>query len=296
MTARLYGVLAVIFAAMLWGTTGTVQALLPEGREPAAVGALRLSFGALSLIALAAFSPESRAYALRLPWRGIIGAGIAIGLYNVVFFQAVSEAGVGIGTAIAIGSAPVLATIYEAVTTGQMPLSRRLLGIGVALAGVAVLGSLSDGTGSALGISLALVAGASYASYSLITSRIGNSAPSASIAAATFTMAAVLTAPVLLVAPLGWLSTPTAWAGLVFLGVAATGLSYALYTWGLARVAASTGVTLALAEPVTALFLATFILGERLTAPHLAAIVLILVGLLVVALTPAAVRSRGSPR
>ncbi|MEZ4645709.1 MAG: hypothetical protein R3E31_23765 [Chloroflexota bacterium] len=35
----------VLFAAMLWGTTGTAQALAPPTASPAAIGAVRLALG-----------------------------------------------------------------------------------------------------------------------------------------------------------------------------------------------------------------------------------------------------------
>ena len=45
--------------------------------------------------------------------------------------------------------------------------------------------------------------------------------------------------------PLGWLAAPGAALTIGALGLGATGFAYALYTWGLTRVAASTAVTLA---------------------------------------------------
>ena len=57
--------------------------------------------------------------------------------------------------------------------------------------------------------------------------------------------------------------------------------------WSLGRIAASTAVTLALIEPVTAWLLATFVVGEAVTAAKLAGAVLILAGLAIVSLVPA---------
>ena len=282
-THRTLGVAAVIAAAVLWGTTGTVQTLLPPLREPLAVGALRLIFGALALLVLALCDPASRRAWSRLPWRGVLFAGVSIGLYNLFFFWAVTKAGVGPGTAVAIGSAPIWATLYEVAVAGRRPGPVRLAGQAVSVLGVAIL-SLSGGgpAGSILGVGLALLAGASYASYSLATSAIGHRAPSTAIAAATFAVAAVFTAPILFMVPTSWIVGPMAWGALAFLGVAATGLSYALYTWGLTRVAASTAVTLALAEPVTAWLLATFAVGEPVTLQSALGVALILGGLAVV--------------
>lgn len=276
-------ILAIIAAAALWGTTGTLQAFLPEARDPLAVGALRLAVGALSLLALAAARTDSRNAFGALPKWKVLAAGAAIGLYNLVFFWAVSEAGVGIGTAIAIGSAPLWATAYEITTTGQTPKGARLLGQALSIGGVALLAMAGQAEASSLlGIGLAAMAGACYAAYSLATSAIGDRAPSTTIAAATFSTAAILTLPVLAFADLSWLVVPRSIAVLLGLGVAATGLAYAFYTWGLRTVAASTAVTLALAEPVTAWLLATFVVGEPLSAQKLVGALCVLAGLVVV--------------
>lgn len=282
---RWMGLGAVILAAMLWGTTGTVQALLPAGRDPLAVGALRLLFGAGALCILALMQPKNRLALRHLPLPGVLFAGVAIGSYNLLFFYAVALAGVGIGTAVAIGSAPIWATLWERFAQGRRPGPLRLMGQGMSVLGVGLLGYAGAGEGGALsGVILALLSGGCYAAYSLATSRMGGTLPSTVIAASTFTVAALVTAPVLFMVPLDWLAGPSAWTGLVFLGVGATALSYALYTWGLTRVTASTAVTLALAEPVTAWFLATIVVGEAVTPGGLTGVVMILTGLLVVTL------------
>lgn len=284
---RWLGILAVIGAAILWGTTGTVQAGMSVGRDPLAVGALRLIFGAGALILLALGSAASRRAVARLPWGGIICAGIAIGGYNLLFFQAVSGAGVGIGTAVAIGSAPIWATAFEIVIRGQWPGPLRAAAQGVSIGGVVLLGLTGDGPGGfSFGIFLALGAGGCYAAYSLMTSHIGRHAPATAIAAATFTVAALVTAPVLFVVPLDWLAGPLNWSALLFLGVGATGLAYALYTWGLTHVAPSTAVTLALTEPVTAWLLAALVIGEAVTPQGALGVVAILAGLVVVSSAP----------
>lgn len=281
------GIAAVIGAAVLWGTTGTVQTLLPEGREPVAVGALRLLFGAASLLLLAMAYPAARKALTRLPWPEVCFAGAAIAAYNLLFFLAVTHAGVGIGTAVAIGSAPLWATACEIVIARQWPGFQRAAGQVICLTGLAMLALATIGPASSpLGVGLALAAGACYAVYSLTTSRIGHRAPATAIAAATFCAAAVLASPALFLVPLHWASGPETWLALAFLGVGATGISYALYTWALGRVAASTAVTFALMEPVTAMVLATLVVGEPVSITSLGGVALILGGLALVAASP----------
>ena len=47
-----HGVLLVLIAAMLWGTTGTAQSFAPAGMSPLWVGALRLVMAGLFFVLL----------------------------------------------------------------------------------------------------------------------------------------------------------------------------------------------------------------------------------------------------
>ena len=286
---RTAAVALVLVAAVLWGSTGTLQALLPEGRAPLAVGALRMALGAATLLALALCHGPSRRALARRPGRGVVLAGVAIGAYNLFFFRAVLDAGVGIGTAVTIGSAPLWTSAAERILWGRRQGALRLTGQAVSVAGVALL-ALADGAGPApgRGLVLALAAGASYAAYSMLTARAGAGRPPLALAGTTFAVAALVTAPALALSPLGWLAAPGAWAPLLALGVGATGLAYLLYTAGLARLAPSTAVTLALAEPVTAWVLALVVVGERAGPAGAMGAVLVLAGLAIVTRAPAA--------
>lgn len=276
------GVAAIVLAAMLWGSTGTVQALLPPERVPVVVGALRTVVGALSLIALALIAPRARAGLSALPHGLTLAAGVAMAAYNLSFFAAVADIGVGIGTALAVGSAPLWASVFVFFVQRHAPSRQLLLGQAICIAGATLLVATdAGGTASPFGIAMALTAGASYAGYSLLVSMIGARLPSITVAAGTFTVAALVVVPVLIFsdARLGALATPRAIALIAALGLFSTGLAYVLYTWGLRSVTPSVAVTLALAEPLTAWILATFVIGEPLTALKVTGALVLLVGL-----------------
>ena len=285
---RIVGIAAVILAAVLWGAAGTAQALLPDGKQPLIVAAVRLAFGAGVLIYLAMLYPHSRQAFKTLPFRGVVFAGLAIGLYNVLFFLAVLETGVGVGTAIAIGSAPIWVTAYEIIVKRQFPDKLRIIGQTVSIVGACLLVIADRGgdTGSALGVILALFGGAAYATYSLATSQLSDRVPSSTLAAGTFSVAAIAVMPVFLFVPSAWLIGPDIWPALIFLGVFSTGAAYAFYTWGLTRIAASTAVTLSLVEPLTAWGLATFVVGEPLSTTKVVGALLLVVGLAIVTAFP----------
>ncbi|WP_411816795.1 DMT family transporter [Hyphococcus sp. DH-69] len=286
--ARSIGIIAVIAAAILWGTTGTIQTLLPEGKEPIIVGAMRIIIGALTLIMLAMLSAKTRNSFRLLPLRPILLAGLGIAVYNIAFFIGVLNSGVGIGTAITVGSAPIWVTLYEIVIKRQFPHLTRIIGQTISISGALLLVLAGGaGSGSVVGFGFAALAGAAYAAYSVITSQIGPRAPSVTTAAATFSIASLFVLPVFLFLPVAWMTGGTVWLPLLFLGVVSTGVSYVLYTWGLNHVTASTAVTLALAEPLTAWVLAIFVVGENVSAVQLFGAIMLMVGLAIVTAFPA---------
>jgi len=106
-------ILAVVLAAVLWGSTGTLQALLPEHKQPLVIGALRLYFAAIYLLVISViFGQKLFSSILRAPIL-IAVSGLFMMLYNMSFFAAVLKSGVGLGTAITIGSAPIWALLFE---------------------------------------------------------------------------------------------------------------------------------------------------------------------------------------
>jgi DME family drug/metabolite transporter len=269
----LAGSAAILAAAALWGSTGTVAHFAPAGASPSSVGAARIVTGGVLLV-LTVLRRDARqrrvgrpGTGLRIRWAKLGIGAVGIAGYQVCFFSGVSRAGVAIGTMVTIGSAPVFAGLISQLT-GVAGLSMRW-GIATtgAIAGCAVLlaGGRTAGV-SPTGAGLALLAGLCYAGYAVAAgSLIGAGSSERSVMAIMFGGAAVLLAPILAVGASGWLLT---WRGVVVvaeLGVLATAVAYLLYGYGLRSVQVPTAVTLGLAEPVVASLLAVVVLDERLT-------------------------------
>lgn len=87
------GVLALVATSVVWGTTGTAQALAGASADPPVVGAARLVFGAGLLIAVCVILRGTgglRAAFDRDRWRWTVAAGLATAVYQVAFFAAVA--------------------------------------------------------------------------------------------------------------------------------------------------------------------------------------------------------------
>jgi drug/metabolite transporter, DME family len=275
---------AVLLAAALFGTTGTAQALGPDGTTPLGVGAARLLVGGLALLAVLPLLGSRPAEAVAL-WRRptTLAAAACTALYQVTFFAGVQRAGVALGTLVTIGSGPVLAGLLARVLLGERPGRAWFGATALCVAGLALL-ILEGGTSDAdlLGVALALAAGLGYAAYTVLAKGlIAQGAGSAPVMAAAFGLGGLLLAPVLLTQPTAWLAAPGGLALALYLGLGTTTLAYVLFGRGLAVLAAGPVTTLVLAEPLVATVLGTTVLGERLALAGAAGAGLVLLGLVV---------------
>ena len=275
--------LHVLTAAVLFGTTGTAQALGPDA-DPLAVGAARIIVGAALLTVFAVASRRAR---LGAGGRGLVlVSGAFVAVYQASFFAAVAETGVAVGTVVALGSAPAFTGLFARVFTGERLERRWFAATGLACAGVALLtlGGGGGGDMSAPGIGLALAAGAGYAGYAVAGKRLmDQGATPEGLMAAVFGAGALLLTPVLLFVPLDGLATAEGAALALYLGAFPTAVAYVLFARGLKMIGPSETSTLTLAEPVTAMLLGLLLLGERPGPIPLVGAALVLAGLGVLA-------------
>ncbi len=275
---------AVLLAATLFGTTGTAQALGPDSTTPLGIGAARLAVGGLALLAFLPVVGASWREAVAL-WRtrsGVV-AGACTALYQVFFFAGVQRAGVAIGTLVALGSGPVLTGVLARMLLGERPGRAWLVATGLCLTGLAalVLGGSPSGTVDALGAVLALLAGLSYAAYTVLAKRQLDAGHRPTVVmAAAFGLGGVLSLPLLVTQPLEWMSEGGGLLLALYLGLITVTLGYLLFVQGLAALQAGPVTTLMLAEPVVATALGIVVLGERLTLLGAVGATLVLIGLL----------------
>lgn len=279
MSARLQ----VLAAAVLFGTTGTAQALGPVGSSPVTVGAVRIVVGGAALGCLALTAPRSIG---RLSPALVLLAGAAVALYQLTFFEAVHRAGVAVGAVVAIGSGPVVAGLLERVLGAPWPGRRWLVATALAVGGVAALalGRAGGASASAWGILLALASGTAYASYTVVAKHLlERGAAPVRVMGAAFGTAALMLLPVLLAGNTAWLYHTRGVELALYLALGPTVLAYVLFARGLRRLTAAETTTIVLAEPVTATLLAVAVLHQGLGIAGAAGIGLVLGGILVLA-------------
>jgi DME family drug/metabolite transporter len=282
-----HGLLLILFAAVLWGTTGTSQALAPSGAHPLTIGALRLAVGGGALLLLALARGEITRNCFRNPGISLLAA-LLVAAYQLAFFKAVAVTGVAVGTMVAIGSGPLFAGLFSLLFHADRPDRRWLIATTLAVAGLLVLFIPTSGSVTEVkttGVLLALTAGASYAGYAMAIKQLlpGNS--SDAVIAIVFTLGGILLMPLLFYSDLGWTVTPGGIVVILHLGLVATALAYLLFARGLRSVPAVHAVTLSLAEPLTAAALGILVLREGVTLTAALGMGLVLAGLVVLGTT-----------
>lgn len=291
-------VLAVLAAAVLFGTTGTSQALGPEGTTPLSIGVMRMVIGGtgLAIIAfvLARRHARRRPPGIATPRLGIrplslmVLTGACLAIYQPLFFLGAERNGVAVGTVVALGSAPILAGLLEWALTRRMPTPTWIGATALATAGVVLLGfgGTAGDTGGTdpIGLLGSVGAGASFAVIANAQRRLldGGWDPF-TVVGAMGASSAVLCAFAVPFVDLAWLGTTSGVVMALWLGLATISVAYVLFTWGLSGLTAATAATLTLGEPLTAAILGITVLDERLSLLAIVGLVVLGAGLALLA-------------
>ncbi|MEI7446960.1 MAG: DMT family transporter [Burkholderiales bacterium] len=269
----------LLLLSLLWG-----GAYLFMRSSAPAFGALPMIFLRMALACLLVLGPLAL-------WRGAFGsirrhAGpIAV---NGLLFTALPFIGLGWSAlsisagmlAVLQSSAPIFAAIVGALWLREPIGPTRIAGLVVGIAGVALLVwdkvSLTDAAGLAVLVTLAVTmmwgVSSNYARTKL-----------AGIEPLALTTGSLGIAAIAL-APLAWLTWPQAdpgpraWAEVVFLGAASSGLGFLLYFRLLRAIGAVRATSVTFLNPVVAMASAAVYLGEPVTPRMLAGCAVILAG------------------
>jgi DME family drug/metabolite transporter len=294
-------ILAVLAAALLFGTTGTAQALGPDDTTPLSIGVMRMVIGGTGL-ALIAFTLAARhrrrrpdtAAVPRLDARALglmVLTGACLALYQPLFFLGTERNGVAIGTVVALGSAPILAGLLEWALTRRMPSPTWMAATALATLGVVLLGFGGEAAGAGggggtdpVGLLGSVAAGASFAVIANAQRRLldGGWDPF-TVVGAMGASSAVIFACLLPFVYVSWLGTTSGLVMALWVGLATISIAYVMFTWGLSGLTAATAATLTLGEPLTATVLGIVVLGERLSALAVIGVVVLAAGLALLA-------------
>lgn len=267
---RLVGYVEAVAAACLWGSSGVFAVhLFRLGVPPETVALLRPVIGAAFLV-LGLLLMRPRSLAIGLSGLAIlgVGGGAAVAVFQIAYQLSTDAVGVP-STVALLYLAPAFVVAASGPLLHEWPTSRRLLLVGLTLAGVwlSVLGAeRAPSAFGTTGLAWGVLAGASYATYTVFgrfaTPRYGSAATVvySTLGACLFLAVTVPTIGEGLVLP----GTLRAWALLVAFGALTMAAAQFLFFDALGRVEASGASVATAAEPAVAAILATLLLSQGL--------------------------------
>lgn len=223
-----------------------------------------LAAGILALL----WRPEARGRA-RAEWVLVVAFGVSLAGMNYAFYAALDRIPLGVAVTFEFVG-PLAVAVFGS--------RRRLDLVWVVLAGAGIL-LLADPNGGfdGVGVALALLAGAFWAAYILLSARMGQAVPGQSGLALAMIVAAALVLPAGIAEGGAELLDPVVLA--VGLGVAilSSAIPYSLEFEALRRLPAGVFGVLMSLEPAMAALAGFVVLGEVLAARELVAIALVVV-------------------
>lgn len=278
------GVLALVAASVMWGTTGTAASFFPDNVSPIAIGASTMAIGGILLFA-ATVRGSLDAIRDRASRRWLALGAIGVIVYPLAFYSSMDLAGVAVGNVVSLGSGPVFAALFEWLGERRKLSARWFVSTAIAVGGVALLsmGSEADAGASVIsGVLLGLLAGCAYALYTYCSTRALDSHHSSrAVMGGMFGLGAIVLLPILIVTG-GPLVQSSGTVGIAaYLAVGPMFIAYLLFGFGLKHIRSSTATTITLLEPLVATILAVLIVGERLELVGWVGLILILIGVTV---------------
>lgn len=285
--------IAVLAAAVLWGTTGTVAHFAPTGSSALAIGLATFGIGGLVLAAVS-FRRVVAVLRQRAHLGWLLAGAVGVVLYPAAYYPSMTLAGVAVGNVVALGSGPIFAALLEWTVDRRRPDGRWAVATGIAVVGIVLLavgghGGTDAGTpgadaSAATGVGLALLAGFGYALYAFAGARlIGRGASASGAMGSLFLVGGLACLGWLAIVGLGPLLSPAGILTVGYLALVPMALAYLLFGYALRALPSSSATTLALAEPVVATLLAVLVVGERPTPVGWAGLVVVAIGIALLA-------------
>ena len=175
------------------------------------MGLLRIQVGAVALFLAMPMLGERRRRVFALWRRPPIVTAVTAALYQPLFFFAVSQVGVALGTLVAVGSEPAFAGLVGWVALRHRPTIGWLAATAIAVTGLALSTLDHAGGGSLAGlVPPPPGAGLCSATYTVVAKHeLERGLTAIEVPAASFVLGGLLLLPLLIGQPLAWVGGPS---------------------------------------------------------------------------------------
>ena len=265
------GVMSIVLASILWGTTGTAASLAPQ-ISALAIGAFAMGGGGILLVVHARKYLVKHAAQFRDHLQLTLLGGLAVAVYPLAFYTSMRWSGVAIGTMVSIASAPFFTVLMERFIGNRKVALQWVFSFSFGVVGVVLmmLGKTSldisteQSSLAGWGVVVGLLAGFTYAAYSWVARQmIELHIHSKAAMASQFGIAAVILLPSLFFTGDNLFANSINTSVAVYMATVPMFIGYLLFGYGLNHVTASSATLITLLEPAVATLFAIVIVGER---------------------------------
>ena len=276
--------LLLIALSVVWGGSFFFAKVAVAEVPPLTIVLVRVGLAAAALLLVLRLVGQKMPRDLRV-WAAFFGMGL---LNNLIPFSLIfwGQTRIGSGLAAILNATTPLFTVLvaHALTTEEKLTPKRLAGVLLGLAGVAVMigPQALAGLGGAVTAQLAVLGAALSYGFASIFGRRFRALPPMVTATGQVSATSLMMLPIVCLADRPWTLPAPGWttaASLAGLALLSTALAYVLYFRLLARVGATNTALVTLLIPPSALLLGSLVLGEALSGRAWAGMVLIALGL-----------------
>jgi drug/metabolite transporter (DMT)-like permease len=275
----------MLAVAGIWGANFTVVKFGTRVLAPLAFNGVRVALAALALTAIALLR--------RGPWpppgelARLLGLGVVgNGLYQVLFVEGVARTRAS-DAALVISAGPAFIALLGWLRGTERVSGRAWLGIALSIAGVGVIvfagSAAAAGQSTLLGNGLVLAGSLCWAVFTVLLKPYTERVDGVQVSAATMTGGALVLLAVASpsIAAADWSAArPSAWAAIVYSGLAGLVVAYLFWYRGIRVLGPTRTAMYVNLQPVFALVVAWAALAEQPGLPQLAGAAGVMVGLL----------------
>ncbi len=257
-------IFSVLAASILFATGGASRAFAGFPGTAISVGSWRVFVGGIGLLIYARYRYGSAGLKVLVKQPILWIMGIAVLSYQITFFIGAARIGVAMGTLVALGLAPLLAGMLSWWLGMGKPSRQWAICTAVGVGGLSLLTS-AGGSKDIAGILFVTVSGWSYAAFTVLGVKMvrTHNFSGGEVLAVAFGIGAVLSTPIIALTS-SWVTAPKSIALIIWVGLFATTLAYALFGIGISHLPAGTVSTLTLFEPVMSTTIGVFVLDETM--------------------------------
>ncbi|NMF05266.1 EamA family transporter [Clostridium beijerinckii] len=277
-----YYYLASTGAVVLWSASFIATKLAYETFAPIQLAAVRTLFAVILFWFMRKITANNEQIQkedrMRIALSGFLGITLYFAIENIGVSMTSSS-----NSALIVASFPAVTTLLEFFIYHSKPNIKKVLGIILAIIGVAVLTQINvDGNSkSMLGNIILIGAGIVWAFYNFITRDLTNKYSAMTLTYYQMLAGFIFFLPFVIIEGKTWrMPTMTSASALIYLSVGCSIVAFLLYNLGLRKLSASISVSLMNLVPVLGLIFSILILHERVSTVQILGGVIVIVGVI----------------